>query len=79
MLQILSITGDNATNNDALTAELAKLLGNFSPRNRIRCFLHIVNLVSRSLLSPFDVKKKKKGEGKEAEGGMSTSTYPNPR
>ncbi|KAL1749584.1 hypothetical protein FB107DRAFT_187413, partial [Schizophyllum commune] len=52
--QILSITGDNATNNDALTAELAKLLGSFSPRNRIRCFLHIVNLVSRSLLSPFD-------------------------
>ncbi|KAI4518012.1 hypothetical protein K525DRAFT_174890, partial [Schizophyllum commune Loenen D] len=52
--QILSITGDNATNNNALVVELAKLLGDFNPRNRVRCFLHIVNLVSRSLLSPFD-------------------------
>ena len=65
--QTLSITGDNATNNDALVAALAELLDSYDKRNRVRCFLHIVNLVSRSFLSPFDVKKKKRKDGTEVE------------
>ncbi|KAI4294054.1 hypothetical protein K525DRAFT_180155, partial [Schizophyllum commune Loenen D] len=52
--QILSITANNATNNDSLVAELAALLGDFDKHNRVHCFLHIVNLVLRAFLSPFD-------------------------
>ncbi|KAL1759028.1 hypothetical protein FB107DRAFT_181667, partial [Schizophyllum commune] len=51
---VTGITGDNASNNDVLTTELAKILAEFNPRNRVRCFLHVVNLVSRSLLDVFD-------------------------
>lgn len=56
-LQILSITCDNASNNDTMTAELANLLKKFGGSfARTRCFLHITNLTARSLLNEFDVK-----------------------
>jgi hypothetical protein len=38
--------------------ELADLLPNWSVVNRTRCFAHIVNLIAKSLLKQFDVKKK---------------------
>ncbi|KAL1684386.1 hypothetical protein GGG16DRAFT_37846, partial [Schizophyllum commune] len=51
---ILAITADNASNNDKLCAELAALVAHYSDRGRVRCFTHILNLVSRQLLKPFD-------------------------
>lgn len=55
MLQILSLTCDNASNNDIMINELAKLLPNFFTVNRTRCFLHIVNLVAKAILKLFDM------------------------
>ncbi|KAI4293805.1 hypothetical protein K525DRAFT_178254, partial [Schizophyllum commune Loenen D] len=57
LTQIFSITADNASNNDKMVAELAVLVRQFSARGRIRCFTHVLNLVSRQLLKPFDVTK----------------------
>lgn len=57
-LQILSVTCDNASNNDAMIAELANLIDNFpGAPNQTRCFTHVLNLVVKSILSQFDVPK----------------------
>jgi hypothetical protein len=53
--QILSLTCDNASNNDAMIAELEDLLPEFSKANHTRCFLHVNNLVARTLVRQFDV------------------------
>jgi hypothetical protein len=41
-----------------MVTELDYQLEDFSEVNRIRCFLHIVNLVAKSLLKQFNVNKK---------------------
>jgi hypothetical protein len=41
-----------------MIAELAKILPNFSEVGHTRCFLHIVNLVAKSVIRQFDVQKK---------------------
>ena len=57
--QILSITRDNASNNDKMVEHLATLIENFpGAANQTRCFAHILNLVAKSILRQFDVKKK---------------------
>ncbi|KAG1722531.1 hypothetical protein EDD22DRAFT_760423, partial [Suillus occidentalis] len=57
---ILSITCDNASNNDTMVNELSDLLEDFpGETNRTRCFLHIVNLVAKTLIRQFDVPKAK--------------------
>ena len=38
-----------------MVAELDETIKEFSEVNRIRCFLHIVNLIAKSLLKQFDV------------------------
>lgn len=43
-----------------MIAELADLLPGFSVVNHTRCFLHVVNLIARSLVRQFDVPKSKK-------------------
>ena len=43
------------TNNDAMIDELDDLLPAFSKVNHTRCFLHVNNLVARTLLQQFDV------------------------
>ena len=59
-LQILSITADNASSNDTLTTELADLVAHFGgPTSRTRCFLHVINLVAKSLIKQFDLPKAK--------------------
>jgi hypothetical protein len=58
--KILSVTCDNASNNDTMMKELADTLTGFSTVNRTRCFAHILNLVAKSLLKQFDVKLDKK-------------------
>jgi hypothetical protein len=42
--------------------ELDMDLEDFSQVNRIRCFLHIVNLIAKSLLKQFDIRVKKPSE-----------------
>lgn len=51
---MLALTADNASSNNTLTEELAILNPNFLPDSRVRCFLHICNLVAKSLLRIFD-------------------------
>lgn len=56
-MQMLNVAADNASSNDTLVAELAKILPSFGGEtNRTRCFLHIVNLVAKSLLREFEKK-----------------------
>ena len=53
--QILSITCDNASNNDTMVSELEKLLEVFpGESNRTHCFDHIVNLIAKSVIRQFD-------------------------
>lgn len=59
VFQILSITCDNASNNDTMVEHLATLVDNFpGAANQTRCFTHILNLVAKSVLRQFDVPKK---------------------
>jgi hypothetical protein len=56
--KVLSVTCDNASNNDTMVTELNNLLTTFSATNRTRCFAHILNLIAKSLLKQFNVKPK---------------------
>jgi hypothetical protein len=59
--QILSITCDNASANDAMITHLAGILNAFPGEpNRTRCFAHILNLVAKCVMKQFDAPKKKK-------------------
>ena len=56
--KILSITCDNASNNDTMIAELADIVEEFpGAENQTRCFLHILNLVVKSIIRQFDLPK----------------------
>ncbi|PPQ87888.1 hypothetical protein CVT26_011638 [Gymnopilus dilepis] len=55
--KILSVTCDNATNNDKMVQEMHDILPAFNRVNRTRCFAHIINLVAKLLLKQFEVKK----------------------
>ena len=62
-MQILSITCDNATNNDKMIDELELLLEDFpGTANRARCFTHILNLVVKSIMKQFDLPQVKKDD-----------------
>ncbi|KAG1852571.1 hypothetical protein C8R48DRAFT_557033, partial [Suillus tomentosus] len=53
--QILSVTCDNASNNDAMIVELSgKVLEFGRATTHMRCFLHTINLVAKSLIREFD-------------------------
>ena len=54
--KILSVTCDNASNNDTMIHELDDSLTEYSSLNRTRCFAHILNLIAKVLLKQFDVK-----------------------
>ncbi len=57
--QILSITTDNASANDVMISELAKVLTDFPGQaNQTCCFTYIINLIAKSLMKLFEVKKK---------------------
>ncbi|KAI6002355.1 hypothetical protein F5J12DRAFT_702885, partial [Pisolithus orientalis] len=52
---ILGMTCDNATNNDMMVNKLSNLIPDFgSPASHTHCFLHIVNLIAKSLTCHFD-------------------------
>jgi hypothetical protein len=60
--KMLSVTCDNASNNDTMMEELDDLLTGFSSLNRTRCFAHILNLVAKALLKQFDVRSEDKND-----------------
>ncbi|KAF8545878.1 hypothetical protein OG21DRAFT_1377879, partial [Imleria badia] len=52
---ILGVMCDNASNNDAMVQEMMSLVDRFaSPSMHTWCFLHIINLVAKTLLHQFD-------------------------
>jgi hypothetical protein len=52
------VTCDNASNNDAMIEALSNIIPAFAgPASQTRCFLHIVNLIAKSLLRQFDAMK----------------------
>ena len=62
-IQILSITCDNASNNDAMIDELGEIIPTFPGEpNRTRCFAHIINLVAKSVIKQFDIPKPRAGD-----------------
>jgi hypothetical protein len=60
VFKLLGITCDNAKVNDSMLDELAELVLGFPGKpNQTRCFLHILNLVAKTIIKQFDVRKKK--------------------
>ena len=58
MNQILSITCDNASNNDEMICHLEELIGEFKgQKSQTRCFAHILNLVAKSIIQQFNIPK----------------------
>jgi hypothetical protein len=57
--QVLSITADNASNNDTMFAHLETVLPDFPGAiNQTQCFAHTVNLCAKSILKHFNLLKK---------------------
>jgi hypothetical protein len=56
MNQVLSITCDNASNNDEMIRKLEELIDEFKgPESQTRCFTHILNLIAKSIMQQFNV------------------------
>ncbi|KAI0076721.1 hypothetical protein K474DRAFT_1570699, partial [Panus rudis PR-1116 ss-1] len=52
---ILAVTGDNATNNDAMIREMPLAIETFpGEANQVRCFDHIANLSAKTVMRQFD-------------------------
>ncbi|OBZ79481.1 putative AC9 transposase [Grifola frondosa] len=57
--KMLAVAADNASANDTMIDELSKLIDTFpGETNCVRCFLHVVNLIAKTLIRQFDVPKK---------------------
>jgi hypothetical protein len=57
-IQILSVTCDNASNNDKMVRQLEQLIDEFKGQeSQTRCFTHILNLIAKSIIRQFDVPK----------------------
>ncbi|KAH9897079.1 uncharacterized protein BXZ73DRAFT_23617, partial [Epithele typhae] len=67
--QVLAVTCDNASANDAMVEHLETELNGFSRGGgHVRCFGHIIQLVSKALMKHFDAPKKDdKRKGDDAE------------
>ena len=75
VFQLLSITCDNASNNDKMIERLSILVENFpGPANQTRCFMHILNLVAKSILHQFDMAKKLEGDPDNSDDAMRELT-----
>lgn len=56
---MLSVTCDNASNNNVMVDKLVALVPEFAGEaSHTQCFLHTMNLVAKSLICEFDVLKK---------------------
>jgi hypothetical protein len=52
----LSITCNNASNNNEMIRQLEGLIDEFKgPESQTRCFTHILNLIAKSIIQQFDV------------------------
>lgn len=61
--QILSLTTDNASNNDTMVHHLAELLDDFpGPANQTRCFAHTLSISAKAVIKQFNVPKADTGE-----------------
>ena len=59
---ILSVTADNASNNDMMINHLSMLLDNFpGTSNQTWCFLHILSITAKLIIKQFDVLNAKNG------------------
>ena len=75
---MLAITCDNATNNDVLTDQLKEKVPMFhGEASRVRCFAHVINLVAKSVITQFDLPRKRTQTAGRAteldEGGSDTN------
>jgi hypothetical protein len=53
--KVLAVMCDNASNNDVMIRELARLVPRFEGEvSHTRCFLHVINLIAKSLIHQFD-------------------------
>ena len=69
--KILAITADNASNNETVVNKLEDMIPEFEGEMaRACCFLHVINLVAKSLISQFDAHNmdQNKIEAIEAQG-----------
>jgi hypothetical protein len=58
--QILSITCNNASNNDKMIDKLEEILTKFGgSASQTCCFAHIINLIAKTIISQFDIPKSK--------------------
>jgi hypothetical protein len=61
--QVLSITANNASNNDTMFVHLETVLPDFlGAIDQTQCFAHTVNLCAKSILKHFDLPKKDDAE-----------------
>ena len=67
IVQVLSVTCDNASANNTMIDKLSELLEEFpGSANHTRCFNHILNLVAKSVMKQFDLPKARAGEALDA-------------
>ncbi|KAF8986549.1 hypothetical protein BDQ17DRAFT_1492582, partial [Cyathus striatus] len=59
---VLSITCDNASNNNVIVSKLEDMLDGFSNVNHMWCFLHITNLIVQMFIHQFDAPKPPKSQ-----------------
>ncbi|KAE9387077.1 hypothetical protein BT96DRAFT_740055, partial [Gymnopus androsaceus JB14] len=53
--KIISITCDNASANTAMLEDLKEILPNFLSKDaHVRCMSHMVNLMAKGVLCPFE-------------------------
>ena len=56
--KILSVTCDNASPNDTMIDKLKEVLKDFQgKRGQVQCFMHVINLIAKSIIKQFDVPK----------------------
>ena len=61
--QILSLTTDNASNNDTMVYHLTEILDDFpGPANQTRCFVHTLSISAKAVIKQSDVPKADAGE-----------------
>ncbi|KAF8993713.1 hypothetical protein BDQ17DRAFT_1180150, partial [Cyathus striatus] len=51
---VLSITCDNASNNNVMVSKLEDMLDGFLKVNHTQCFLHVTNLIVQTFICQFD-------------------------
>ena len=72
MCQVLSLTCDNASNNDVSVDKLADKVESFTgDASHVRCFAHVINLVVKSILAQFDTARDGAGPGQDGLDAMS--------